>query len=272
MRKAHRALERLRALPEGPNRNRRIGAWKRRYEEARRAFTEAHLRLVIHVAKNYSHHGLAFLDLIQEGNIGLMRAVEKYDPEMGNKFSTYAYWWIKQSIHRAIANKGGLIRIPMHKHEHRRKVLKATGQLTSELGREPTPAEIAARTELPLEQVQDTLNLVSDPVSLEDMQAEDGPDILDTLEDPGAASPYRETRIQQLHDKIAGILSRLRPRHAEVMRLRYGIGTRRSHTLAEIGRRMRLSRERIRQIEAESIRAIRSTEGLDELLDLVSRS
>jgi RNA polymerase primary sigma factor len=272
MRKAQRALERLDKLPEGPNRNQRIRAWTRRYDEARQAFVEAHLRLVIHVAKSYSHHGLAFLDLIQEGNLGLIRAVEKFDPEMGNKFSTYAYWWIKQSIHRAIANKGGLIRIPMHRHEQRRKIVKAVGSLTRDLGREPTPAEIAGRTKLTLDQVEDTLNLVAEPHSLEDMQAEDGPNVLETLEDPSAASPYRETRIQQLHERISDILARLRPRHAEVMRLRYGIGKQRSHTLAEIGRRMKLSRERIRQIEAESIRAIKSTEGLEGLLDLVSRS
>jgi RNA polymerase primary sigma factor len=272
MRKARRALERLRKQPEGPNRDRRIQAWTRRYEEARQAFTVGHLRLVVHVAKNYSHHGLALTDLIQEGNLGLMRAVEKFDPEMGNKFSTYAYWWIKQAIHRAIANKGNLIRIPMHKHERRRKVAKAAGELARELGREATPREISRRIRMSLDEVKDVLNLVSEPRFLEDLRFEDGPEVLDTFEDPHAGSPFQEARVQQLHDKISAILASLCPRDAEVMRLRYGIGKRRSHTLAEIGQRMNLSRERIRQIEAQSLRTLQSSAGLDEILDLASRS
>ncbi len=265
MRQARRAVARLRRLPAGPARDRRIRAWQERYHAAREEFTLGHLRLVVHVARGYLRHGLPLTDLVQEGNVGLMRAVEKYDPGRGTRFSTYAFWWIKQALQRAIATRGHLIRIPVHKLEQRRKILKATGELTRCLGRAPSPGEIARRLRLAEETVREILELVPEPRSLEELGSEEGPHPLESLADPTAASPLREARMRELHEQITRVLNALGERNAEVMRLRFGIGRGRAHTLAEIGRRMKLSRERVRQIEADALRALRASGTLRRL-------
>jgi RNA polymerase primary sigma factor len=267
MRLARRAQARLRRLPAGPDREQHLRSWQRRYHAAREEFILGHLRLVIHVARGYLHHGLALTDLIQEGNVGLMRAVEKFDPDHGARFSTYAFWWIKQSIQRAIATRGSMIRIPVHKLEQRRKVIRAAGDLARSLSRAPSPAEIARRLRLSVETVQEILELVPEPRSLEDLSREDGPHALDSLADPSAASPLREARVRELHTRITSVLNSLSPRNAEVVRLRFGIGRKRAHTLAEIGQRLKRSRVRVRQIEAEALRTLRAAHALEGLSD-----
>jgi RNA polymerase primary sigma factor len=272
MARALRAVQRLERLPASPRRDERLDLWRHRYDAARQDFIRGHLRLVIHVAKKFTGNGLSLQDLIQEGNVGLMRAVEKFEPERGHKFSTYAFWWIKQAIQRALAYKSAMIRVPIQKQEWRRKVGRAMAELHQDLDREPTPSEIARRIRMPVDRVREALSLVSEPLSFEDMAGDDRRLPLDSIADPGAVSPDEAAEQQQMSDRLAETLKRLRPRHEQVMRLRYGIGRDRAHTLAEIGRRLKLSRERIRQIEAESLRTLRSPEVRAELMALAERS
>jgi len=230
---------------------------KRRVDRARNALIEANLRLVTHIVKKYAKQGIPFMDLIQEGNIGLMRAVEKFEYEKGYKFSTYAYWWIKQAITRAIADKARLIRIPVHVGEKLKRVQRVSDALGEELGRPPTPAEIAKRMRLSTGKVRELLQVVQEPQSLDSFR-NDGelPGALYFLADPNAADPLDRTLSRELKEKMRAALGVLDAREEQIIRLRFGIGHDEAHTLEEIGRAVNLSRERVRQIEGLALRKI----------------
>jgi RNA polymerase primary sigma factor len=240
---------------------------KRRLDGAREALTVANLRLVVHVAKRYSGSGVALLDLIQEGNLGLVRAVEKFRYELGNKFSTYAHYWIRQAIERSIVDKGRTIRIPVHLNETRKKVTLTAAQLYQRLGRPPRPYEIARSLCLPVEKVEKVLAIVTETHSLDDALRDDrGRDLLQTLEDPKAVSPERQTASHEMSARIDKTLRNLDPREERIIRLRFGIGESGQHTLDDIGQMLALSRERVRQIEASILRKLQKCEGLADLL------
>jgi RNA polymerase sigma factor (sigma-70 family) len=232
---------------------------KRHVDHARDALILANLRLVVHIAKKYLNHGISFMDLIQEGNIGLMKAVEKFEYERGNKFSTYAYWWIKQAIERAIADKARVIRIPVHVNEKIKKISRVSRELTETLGRKPTPPEIAKKLRMPVAKVEEILGVVQEPQALEDMSAEDdAPGLLRFVADPKSPSPLERTVDRELREKIESTLKVLNSREEEIVRLRFGIGRDMPFTLEEIGRVMGLSRERVRQIEATALKKIQT--------------
>jgi len=234
---------------------------KRHVNHARDALILANLRLVVHIAKKYLNHGIAFMDLIQEGNIGLMKAVEKFEYERGNKFSTYAYWWIKQAIERAIADKARVIRIPVHVNEKIKKIARVSKELAETLGRKPTPQEIARKLRMPVAKVEEILGVVPEPQALEDVSSDDdSPGLLRFIADPNAPSPLERTVDRELREKVEGTLKVLSDREEEIIRLRFGIGREMPYTLEEIGRVMGLSRERVRQIEATALKKIQSAE------------
>jgi RNA polymerase sigma factor (sigma-70 family) len=236
---------------------------KRHVDHARDALILANLRLVVHIAKKYLNHGISFMDLIQEGNIGLMKAVEKFEYERGNKFSTYAYWWIKQAIERAIADKARIIRIPVHVNEKIKKIARVARELGETLGRKPTPPEIAKKLRMPVAKVEEILGVVQEPQALEDLSADDdSPGLLRFVADPNAVSPLERTVDRELREKIEATLRVLNPREEEIIRLRFGIGRDMPYTLEEIGRVMGLSRERVRQIEATALKKIQRTRQL----------
>jgi RNA polymerase primary sigma factor len=233
--------------------------FKRHVDHARDALILANLRLVVHIAKKYLNHGISFMDLIQEGNIGLMKAVEKFEYERGNKFSTYAYWWIKQAIERAIADKARVIRIPVHVNEKIKKISRVSRELSETLGRKPTPPEIAKKLRMPVAKVEEILGVVQEPQALEDMSAEDdAPGLLRFVADPKSPSPLERTVDRELREKIESTLKVLNSREEEIVRLRFGIGRDMPFTLEEIGRVMGLSRERVRQIEATALKKIQT--------------
>ncbi len=248
-----------------------VKAHRRHVDHARDALILANLRLVVHIAKKYLNHGISFMDLIQEGNIGLMKAVEKFEYERGNKFSTYAYWWIKQAIERAIADKARVIRIPVHVNEKIKKISRVSRELGETLGRKPTPQEIAKKLRMPVTKVEEILGVVPDPQALEDFGSdEDSPGLLRFVADPNAPSPLEKTVDRELREKIEATLQVLNPREQEIIRLRFGIGREMPYTLEEIGRVMGLSRERVRQIEATALKKIQSAQesrSLREFLD-----
>ncbi len=244
--------------------------FNRHLDHARDALILANLRLVVHIAKKYLNHGISFMDLIQEGNIGLMKAVEKFEYERGNKFSTYAYWWIKQAIERAIADKARVIRIPVHVNEKIKKISRVARELSERLGRKATPEEIAKKLRMPVVKVEEILGVVQDPQALEDMSADDdSPGLLRFVADPNAPCPLERTVDRELREKIESTLKVLNPREEEIIRLRFGIGRDMPYTLEEIGRVMGLSRERVRQIEATALKKIQSAQECRDLREFL---
>ena len=254
------------AIQEIKEINREVAVGEAQARRAKKEMVEANLRLVISIAKKYTNRGLQFLDLIQEGNIGLMKAVDKFEYRRGYKFSTYATWWIRQAITRSIADQARTIRIPVHMIETINKLNRISRQMLQEMGREPTPEELAVRMEMPEDKVRKVLKIAKEPISMETPIGDDEDSHLgDFIEDTAVQSPVDSATMESLRETTHAVLAQLTPREAKVLRMRFGIDLNTDHTLEEVGKQFDVTRERIRQIEAKALRKLRHPSRSEQL-------